>query len=146
MEKQSIVVGICGCTDLYHGELQGQDIQIGEIPEQGFGIPEILMLREQEIPERDQRKALQRLRPHFFLDAHVDVGHSGRYFIRLEAHHIVHGKTGSYLRLFSHTRTKYWNGEPSPSAEEMVSAIQGIVRVLKKRMTLEKWEAWLFQQ
>lgn len=135
-----IRVGICGCTDLYRNELQGKDIQMGEVPEQGFGVPDFLFLQEQEIPEEDQRRALQQLRPHFFIDAHP-YSRQGEYFVRLEPNHMVVRKKGPRLNRIVN-QTQRWNGVP-PSAEEMTNAIRQIVHTLKRRMSRKKWEAWL---
>lgn len=62
--SKKIRMGICLCTELYHGELDGMPF---EIP----GLAEMYELQEVEIPEVGQSTALKEARCLFFLDVHA---------------------------------------------------------------------------
>lgn len=133
-----LVVGICECTSLFHEELQGQELQTGDIT---------LVLKEQEIPEKGQQKALSRLRPHFFLDAHSWRNPDGKteYFTVLCPQNTVHDKRGSYSRGYEYQLMR-WHGENPPSSQEIIRLIRDITALRYRRMKPEKWRAWLLQQ
>ena len=143
MQNQNIRIGICECTPHYHGELRGSQVQIGAIPEEGFGEPVFLVLSEQVIPEKKQQKNLRELQPHLFLDAHggVDRDWKEQYFVRVSALQRIDSQAGPYMRsVFYGERS--WSGA-LPTSQEVVGAIQNIVSTMKRRMKKERWEAWL---
>lgn len=62
--SKKIRMGICLCTELYHGEFDGM---LFEIP----GLAEMYELQEVQIPEVGQSAALKEARCPFFLDVHT---------------------------------------------------------------------------
>lgn len=75
-----INVGICSCTDLYHGAMEGHEVIVSELTEHRyFGwhyfvplkTPLVFRIREVRIPERHEREVLEREGCNFFVDVHT---------------------------------------------------------------------------
>lgn len=62
-------VGICACTDSYHGEFSDQIWVIDTLDEKKVSQI-ILQIKEVCIPETHQQAALTSSRCHFFVDKH----------------------------------------------------------------------------
>jgi len=102
-ETTTLKIGICACTQLFHGEIAGREIQIGS---RKFALEEV------QIPggEKRQSKALKENGCHFFIDVHG-------YSVSLRFNWAVRLGPKQRWRLYQpyeEKKIRYW----SPASEE----------------------------
>ena len=139
-EPIEIRVGICGCLNLYHGELQGRGIII-----EGTRY----RVKEVELPdETSHTQSLKRTRCHFFIDNGAEVKKD--LSILMSANDLIRSPSGRSERLESSfcsgmASEKLWwkNGECHSSGTPLVP--MGIMRIIRRTIVytqVRKRRAW----
>lgn len=145
-----LTVGICDCTDLYHGFMEGHHITVPELTgHRYFGWhyfvplekPLVFRIREVRIPERHEQEALEGLGCHFFVDVHA--------ILQLVVLHIMYpipedpaGPDKSYISELDQS-TIEWQGKMAVWSPPTVQEVKGWMSQLLRRMDKQGLQQWL---
>lgn len=130
---QMLRVGVCACTTLYHGELEGEQFIVRGLP---------FLLQECVISEEGgQRDSLRENRCHFFLDVHGIGPHKPNLDVTLACVDLVPTKGQRdhlFIRGLGESR---WQGDPHtpPSVQSILDAISCMIGKLSEA----KFQRWL---
>lgn len=140
-ETITLKIGICRCTQLYHGELSGKEIEIRSQHGRALNHPKRFALEEVQIPagQTQQIKTLKENGCNFFVDVH---GHTVVLRFSWPVRHGPKDKWKLY-QTYDETISRGWNpgnGEEPPTSDQLKDDIRDTIEKLTKRDT----EDWLF--
>ena len=134
-----VTLGLCSCAPF---KLEKQLIEISSLAGRSLETPIELAIETVSIDSRDQRRALRRLRPHFYLD--VDGG-GDVWYSRLARNWVVVRRNGAecfYIGGLNPERHKakqlHWQMERPLNVLEIVAGVRQLLSV----MTVEAFDRW----
>ena len=121
-------VGICGCTHLYHGDLEGRKWIINTLGGNAV-IPRITFeLKEVLIPENMQTSTLLTSRCHFFVDMHYSSTLSRPYLTSaLLEDYVPRSRTGAEVPFSGWGFYMGWNTKEPIGTFELLKSIRSII-------------------
>lgn len=121
-------MGICGCTDSYHGEFSDKTFIIDCFNEKKV-LPLMFQIKEILVPEKDQHATFISSRCHFFLDKHYwHFLKNPLYHINLFCYdYVLHTKTGIEIPFCGWGLAQGWTIKEPPQTQEMMDTIRGIL-------------------
>ena len=135
----TIRVGICECTNSYHGRLKGRTLRTDR---HRFRIKEVV------ITEDHQRQNIKDNSCHFFIDVHRSISvrsHISEIWTNLDLNDIAHGSDGHrYLFIggFSRVRRRrtgfYWTTKRPKRFSTILKGIEEILRGIEPA-ELKRW-------
>lgn len=124
MYSSELRIGICSCSEGYHGQLNGRVVDIPE-------IPITLSITEVIISKKDERLSIRQNRPHLFLDVHPTMEGC---FTDLTIVNLYPSALGRGDQVFIGFRTKnipfketYWKKSEPATIDEILESIPGIL-------------------
>ena len=156
-EETALRVGICGCSQRYHGKLDGQQIVVSSLGGQALPEPRVFRIEEVFVRDNRQRQVLKAARCHLFLDFHPDD--PGGPLTKLVMNELVSNGPGRGWKLYIGTagrftgaffdfdRKKEWRRKKPPSPRDVVGGMQDMLQKLEpawfsswlEKMTPEGW-------
>lgn len=142
-------IGICSCTDLYHGAMEGHEIVVPELTgHRYFGwhyfvplkTPLIFRMREVSIPERHEQETLKKMGCHFFVDTHLAPPSSpSGWAVSLRTMHPIPEDPAGPYRCYvpeldqSGIRWCGWMQVQPPTTQEVETGIGQLIRRMDER-------------
>ena len=133
-------VGICGCTRLYHGELEGRKWVINAFRGEIVSSRVVFRLKEVCVPEDMQISTLLGMRCHFFVDMHYRKGLRQPYYTSvLLEDYVPHSRTGIEIPFSGWSLYAGWNSEAPVTTSELLKKMRYIIT----KMDRDDMYGWL---